>query len=65
MHISTNSRLKENGMVPLRVQRTLVLSSLSQPCHRSLGLVPVQWRVYVDRLTAGMEGEGGYSTGSD
>lgn len=37
--------LKENGMVPLRVQRSPVLSSLPQPYHWSPGPVTVQWRV--------------------
>lgn len=43
-HVSlSDGHSKESGVVPLRVWRSPVLSSLSQSCHWSLGLVPVQW----------------------
>ncbi len=46
-HVSVWRPFKRSGVVPLRFRRSPVLSSLSQSCHWSPGLVPVQWRVYI------------------
>lgn len=65
-HISIWWSFKRSGVVPLRVRCSPVLSSLSQSCHWSPGLVPVQWRVNVGQADWGDGGEEGWrSVSSD
>lgn len=62
-HIFIWRSFKRSGVVPLRIRCNSVLSSLSQSCHWSPGLVPVQWRVNVGQADCGDGGGRGWGWG--